>query len=104
MVDEQLTLVEIAYAKPEKQVILALHVREGTTLEQAITESGILRKFPEINLENTKVGIFGKVCKLNHVLLEGDRIEIYRPLITDPKEHRRQRAAKGKKIAVDSGD
>ena len=86
--------VEVAYAKPEIQVILPLDVAEGTTLEQAIINSGILEKFPEIDLGNNKVGIFGKIAKLDVPLQDRDRVEIYRPLIADPKESRRKRAEK----------
>ena len=86
--------IEVAYAKPEEQVILSLEADSGITLEKAILLSGILQRFPEIDLVVNKVGIFGKVCKLDQVLRENDRVEIYRPLIADPKEARRQRAVK----------
>jgi hypothetical protein len=88
--------VEVAYAKPEVQVIIPLDVAEGVTLEEAIEQSGILNQFPEIDLNQNKVGIFGKISKKNQVLREHDRVEIYRPLIADPKEVRKQRAKKGK--------
>jgi putative ubiquitin-RnfH superfamily antitoxin RatB of RatAB toxin-antitoxin module len=88
--------VEVAYALPERQVILELSVVPGTTLEQAIRASGILEQFPEIDLTCNKVGVFGKPGRLDTVLHSGDRVEIYRPLIADPKEVRRQRAAQGK--------
>ena len=87
--------VEVAYANPEQQVIVALNMPAGTTVEQAITASGVLSRFPEIEATNLKAGIFGNVCKLNQSLKQADRVEIYRPLIHDPKEARRQRAAKG---------
>ncbi len=86
--------VEIAYAKPQEQVILSLEVDAKTTVETAIRQSGLLQRFPEIDLEINKVGIFGKACKLEQILREGDRIEVYRPLVADPKEARRSRAAK----------
>ena len=86
--------IEVAYAQPGEQVILELELAETATAEAAIRESGILRRFPEIDLAQNKVGIFGKVCKLGQGLKPGDRVEIYRPLITDPKESRRSRAAK----------
>lgn len=86
--------VEIAYARPDVQVILPLQVTEATTVETAIRRSGILERFPEIDLSQNKVGIFSKPCKLEQTLREGDRVEIYRPLIADPKESRRNRAAK----------
>jgi len=86
--------VEVAYAKPETQVLLSLMVDEGTTLLQAIRQSEILEKFPEINLDENKFGIFGKIAKADTVLREKDRVEIYRPLIADPKASRRKRAEK----------
>ncbi len=97
--------VEIAYAKPEQQVLLAIEVDPGTTVEQLIKLSGLLEKFPEIEIGKTnKVGIFGKVTKGNTVLREKDRVEIYRPLLADPKEVRRRRAAEGKRMKKGGGD
>lgn len=90
--------VEVAYALPEKQLIRKVNVDAGTTLGAAIVQSGIMMDFPELELEDAKVGIFGKVATMTTVLSEGDRVEIYRPLIADPKEVRRQRAAEGKKM------
>ena len=87
--------VEVAYATPEQQVILALKMPEGATVEHAINASGLLNHFPCCAWADIKVGIFGSVCKLNQLLRQADRVEIYRPLIHDPKEARRQRAAKG---------
>ena len=87
--------VEVAYAKPEEQVIVALKMPEGATVEQAIHASGLLNRFQEIDGADLKVGIFGSVCKLDQSLRQADRVEIYRPLIHDPKEARRQRALKG---------
>jgi len=90
--------VEVAYAMPEKQIICAVNVDVGTTIGAAIVQSGIMMDFPEldIELENAKVGIFGKAAAMTTVLSDGDRVEIYRPLIADPKEVRRKRAAEGK--------
>jgi len=96
--------VEIAYATPAAQVIIPLKVAEGTTIEQAIAESGIADQFPEINLADSKVGIFSKITKKDTVLREKDRIEIYRPLIADPKLVRKQRAAEGKKMKKGGGE
>lgn len=90
--------VEVAYALPEKQVIRAVNVDAGTTIGAAIVQSGIMMDFPELDLENAKVGIFGKVAPMTTVLSDGDRVEIYRPLIADPKEVRRKRAEAGKKM------
>jgi putative ubiquitin-RnfH superfamily antitoxin RatB of RatAB toxin-antitoxin module len=88
--------VEVAYALPQRQVILSLDVAADASIEQVIRASGILRQFPEIDLAQNKVGVFGKLGKLTDTLHPGDRVEIYRPLIADPKEVRRKRAAAGK--------
>lgn len=88
--------VEVVYALPQKQEMLSLKVKPGTTLSEAIEQSGILRDFPEIDLATAKVGIFSKQAKLDTVLRDKDRIEIYRSLIADPKEVRKKRAAEGK--------
>lgn len=90
----ELIAVEVAYATPEQQVIVALDVPENTTIDTAIELSGLLARFSEINLSIVAVGIFGKVCEPKQILKAGDRVEIYRPLLHDPKEARRQRAAK----------
>jgi putative ubiquitin-RnfH superfamily antitoxin RatB of RatAB toxin-antitoxin module len=89
--------VEVAYAKLDEQVIIPLDVDAGTTLEQAIQQSGILELYPEIDLTKNKTGIFGKIAKADTELREKDRVEIYRPLIADPKESRRKRAEKKEK-------
>ena len=86
--------VEVAYATPEQQVIVTLKLPEGATVEQAIQASDLLNRFPEIDETDIKAGIFGSVCKLDQPLKQGDRVEIYRPLLHDPKEARRQRAVK----------
>jgi putative ubiquitin-RnfH superfamily antitoxin RatB of RatAB toxin-antitoxin module len=99
-----LVRVEIAYARPDEQVILAIEVPEGTTVEQAIIQSRIQERFPEINLQVAKVGIFGKLSKLVATVRSGDRIEIYRPLLADPKEVRKRRAAEGKRMRKGGGD
>ncbi len=96
--------VEVVYAKPEEQVILRLEVPEGATARQAIELSGIPRRFPEIDMNNLKLGIFGKLKKLDQVLAPGDRVEIYRKLIADPKEVRKKRAAQGKRTGKGGGD
>lgn len=85
--------VEVAYARPERQVILPLEVEEGTTLREAVERSGILAQFPEIDLASNPVGVFGKAAALDRVLRAGDRVEVYRPLVADPKEVRKRRAA-----------
>lgn len=95
--------IEVAYALPNNQAIIPLQVEEGTTIEQAIRLSGILETFPDIDLSVNKVGVFSKLGKLNQVLREKDRVEIYRKLIADPKEIRKQRAAQGKKMKKGGG-
>ena len=95
MTDERIE-VEVAYARPDEQIILALKVPAGATIEDAIRRSSVLERFPEIDLATNKVGVFGKVGRLDQELSPGDRVEIYRPLIADPKEARKQRAAEGK--------
>lgn len=97
-------MVEVAYALPEEQLIIPVRVPTGTTAEDAIKLSGVLQKFPEIDLAVNKFGIFGKLTKPDTVLRELDRVEIYRPLIADPKEVRRQRAAEGKVMKKGGGD
>lgn len=87
-------VIEVCYARPERQELVELQLKPGTTLMQAIEDSGVLKRFPEINLANNKVGVFGKLASLNHVLHDGDRVEIYRPLIADPREVRRLRAGR----------
>ena len=88
--------IEVAYALDSKQALLELQVAEGTTALQAAQQSGITDKFEGIDLENAKLGIFSKVVAPTQVLREGDRVEIYRPLIADPKEVRKARAARAK--------
>jgi putative ubiquitin-RnfH superfamily antitoxin RatB of RatAB toxin-antitoxin module len=88
--------IEVAYATPEKQVILSLKVPEGTALIDAVSASGITAEFEGLDLSSSQMGIFSKVVPEDYVLRSGDRIEIYRPLIADPKEVRKERAAKAK--------
>jgi putative ubiquitin-RnfH superfamily antitoxin RatB of RatAB toxin-antitoxin module len=95
--------VEVVYALPEKQEVLSLKITSGAVVSEAIERSGILQDFPEIDLASFKVGIYGKLAKLDAVLRGGDRIEIYRPLIADPKEIRKKRAAEGKDVKKETG-
>lgn len=88
--------VEVAYAEPKRQLIIPVNVDKGTTVGGAIVQSGIMIEFPELDVENSKVGIFGKASTMKAQLKDGDRVEIYRALIADPKEVRRKRAAEGK--------
>lgn len=95
--------IEIAYAKPDNQVILECYVEPGTSPRDAVINSSIDEYFPEIDKENCDIGIFGKVIRKDHSLENGDRIEIYRPLIADPKEVRKQRAQQGLKMKRGGG-
>ena len=95
--------VEVSYARPDEQVIVPLKIAPGTTLEQAIMQSGIVDRFAEIDLAKNKLGVFGKVAKKDVPLKPGDRVEIYRPLIADPKEARKKRAAEGKQMRKGGG-
>ena len=88
--------IEVAYALRHKQTLLNIEVDDNASVEDAIQQSNILKKYPEINLKKNKVGIFGKITSLDVKLREKDRVEIYRPLIADPKEVRKKRAAEGK--------
>ena len=89
-------IIEVAYALKDKQTLLSLEMNEGATVKDAIDASGIIYSYPQINLTTDKVGIFGKLAKMDTVLREKDRVEIYRPLIADPKQVRKERAAAGK--------
>ncbi|HLD84489.1 MAG TPA: RnfH family protein [Coxiellaceae bacterium] len=86
--------ITVAFAKPDQQIEIPLSVEENCTVALAIARSKICERFPDINLQTILVGIFGKRVKLDAPLKAGDRIEIYRPLIIDPKEARRLRAKK----------
>ena len=87
--------VEVAYATPEKQRIVALAVEDGCTVKEAIERSSIREEFPGLEVNPGAVGIFSRKVSLDHRLRNGDRVEIYRPLIADPKESRRARAKGG---------
>lgn len=92
--DERKILVEVAYATSKQQIITQVAVPEGASVEMAIRQSGVLDRFPEIDLSQQKVGIFSKPCQLERIVQTGERIEIYRPLSADPKTLRRIRAQK----------
>jgi len=98
MAEDAKISIEVAYARPDVQVILPLEVNSGASLIEAIHLSGILEQFSEIDVTKNKWGIFGKIAADNTILREHDRIEIYRPLIADPKESRRKRAEKKEKV------
>ena len=103
MTDIETITVEVAYALPDKQKIIALLVEPGTTAYQAVQRSGIQKHFPGLDIDSAPMGIFGQtlgtkgLATAQHYQLQpGDRVEIYRPLTADPKEARRKRAAKTK--------
>lgn len=96
--------IEVIYALAEKQEIVTLKLPLGATVKEAIEASGLLGKYPEIDLAKNKVGVFAKLSKPDMVLRDRDRVEIYRPLIADPKEVRKQRAAEGKVMKKGVGD
>lgn len=93
---QELIHVEVAYALPDRQALLEISVEQGLNVQQVIEASGILDQFDGIDLAVNKVGIWNRTCKLQDIPRDGDRIEIYRPLIADPKEARRARAEKAK--------
>lgn len=92
--DNNLISIEVAYGEPNKQKIIVLSAHEGITAKQAVERSGIVRFFPHLDLSKLEYGIFSNACTPETVLRAGDRVEIYRPLLCDPKEMRRQRARK----------
>ncbi len=96
--------IEVVYALPHEQTLLKKSLPEGATLMEGILASGLLDKHPGIDLSTHKLGIFGKLAKPDTVLRDKDRIEIYRPLIADPKEVRRKRAEEGKAMKKGGGE
>lgn len=94
--EDDLLNVEVIYAKAGDAYAVAMRVKADVTIRQAIEQSNILQRCPEIDLKLNKVGIFSKIVELDASLVDGDRIEIYRPLIVDPMEARRRRAEKHK--------
>jgi putative ubiquitin-RnfH superfamily antitoxin RatB of RatAB toxin-antitoxin module len=96
MSEENTISVEVAYAMPHKQSLLELKVAEGTTAIDAAKQSGVAKQYEGVDLDDAKFGIFGKAVAPGQVLREGDRVEIYRPLVADPKEVRKARAARAK--------
>ena len=86
-------IVEVAYALADKQSLLTIEVERGATLKDAIEASGILESFKQIDLTKDRVGIFSKFASLDTILQEKDRVEIYRSLVADPKDVRKERAA-----------
>ncbi len=94
---------EVAYGRVEEQALVTVESATPLTVSQAIEQSGIIDRFPEIDLAVNKVGVYGKAAKLDTPLMDGDRVEIYRPLIADPKEARKKRAADGKVMRKGGG-
>lgn len=95
--------IGIAYALPQRQAWFNVEIPDGATIKDAIERSGILKQFPEIDLDQQKVGVFGKVGKLDAVLNDGDRVEIYRPIICDPKTVPRKAKAGDAASEADAG-
>ena len=95
LIDDKIT-IEVVYGVPHKQKILTLLLAAGITVEQAVIESGIIDLFPEIDLTINKVGVWNRAVKLTDTVNDLDRIEVYRPLIADPKDVRKRRAEKAK--------
>ncbi len=96
--------VEVVYPLPQKQEVFAVKLPSGATVREAIESSGVLSKYPEIDLAKNKFGVYAKLAKPDAVLRDRDRVEIYRPLIADPKEVRKQRAAEGKVMKKGAGE
>ncbi len=96
--------VEVVYALRDRQKVVNVTLPAGAALREAVERSGLLTEFPEIDLAASKFGIWNKLAKADAALRDNDRVEIYRPLIADPKEVRRQRAAEGKVMKKGGGD
>lgn len=96
--------VDVVYARLESQDVIGLTLPAGSTAGQAIEASGLLAKHPELDLTRNKLGVYAKLAKPDTVLRDRDRVEIYRPLIADPKEVRKQRAAEGKTMKKGGGE
>ena len=96
--------IEVCYALPNKQELVRVKLPEGALVQQALEASGLFDKYPEIDLKKNKFGIWNKLSKVDSALRDKDRVEIYRPLIADPKEVRKQRAAEGKAMKKGAGD
>ncbi|WP_027799503.1 RnfH family protein [Paraburkholderia dilworthii] len=95
--------VQVCYALANEQALIAVELPPGATLKQAIEASGILQRYPQIDLDTQKVGVFGKLKSLDTVLADHDRVEIYRPLLVDPKVSRQRRVEKTRKAGSIEG-
>lgn len=100
---EAMLTIEVVHAGVDRQLLRAVEVPAGSTVQQALLISGVGNEFPELDLTQCPVGIFGKAVSQARIVEQGDRIEIYRPLLADPKEIRRLRAAKAAKARKESG-
>lgn len=96
--------VEVVYALPQEQVLFSVRVPQGASVAEVVRVSGVLAKYPELGRGNIKLGIYGKLSQPEAIVRDHDRIEIYRPLLADPKEVRRRRAAEGKAMKKGSGE
>ena len=96
--------VEVVYALAKRQALVAVEVPAGSTAEEAVEKSAIAEEFPKLELSTCTMGIWGHLVERNHLLQDGDRIEIYRPLLIDPREARRQLAAEGKSMGHQHSD
>lgn len=96
--------VEVVYALPDEQTLLNINVPDDSEIKDVVIKSEILELHPELDLEKLEVGIFGKLAKMSQTVRDRDRIEIYRPLIADPKEVRKRRAAEGKRLKKGGAD
>lgn len=96
--------IEVVYALPHEQVLLKVQAQQGATVAEVIKLSGVMERNPDIDLDKNKLGIYGKLTKADAVLRDKDRIEVYRPLLADPKEVRRKRAEEGKAMKKGGGE
>ncbi|PIV87689.1 MAG: RnfH family protein [Hydrogenophilales bacterium CG17_big_fil_post_rev_8_21_14_2_50_63_12] len=96
--------VEVVYGRQDRQKVARISLNEGASVREAVEHSGLLAEFPEIDLAKNRLGIWNKLAKPDAVLRDQDRVEIYRPLIADPKEVRKQRAAEGKAMKKGGGE
>lgn len=87
--------VEVAYGTPDEQVLLTVVLLDGRCARDAVAASGLLERYPHLTLDSLEVGVFGQRVNLDSPVSEGDRIEVYRPLMVDPKQARRTRAGDG---------
>lgn len=101
-IDSEMIHVEVVYALPQEQRVVSLVVNRELTVEEIIVQSGLLTLYPEIDLKQNKVGVYSRNVKLNATVRDQDRIEIYRPLLADPKEIRRKRAQQAAEQAAKS--